>query len=315
MTDQPHQSQNEEAPPSTETPAPLVLPDAPPVAPELMSNLFVEEYVPQTRIPHLGHVLVAGLLFFTAVFVTAMLLRSAVYFHFLGIKTVQQASGDIRYTLGGEALTYLLTLFGAVLLFPVMWMRGFFEGICWRGRTAIRHLFLLAGVALLCFLLAMVNGYLMPGPTDAPIEQVFRAPGAAWLLMGFGITFAPLFEELFFRGFLLPSLCTAFDWVGEQAKNMPPRRLDADGYPRWSRVSMGMAAVVTSVPFALMHAAQTGRAVGPFLLLYCISLVLCAVRLAMRSVAASVVVHAGYNLLLFALMFLASSGFKHLDKM
>jgi uncharacterized protein len=312
MNDQPQQPQSDETPLRTETAAPEA---APPDVPKLLSNVFVEEYPPQVRIPHLGHLVVVGLLLFTSVFVTALLLRSAVYFHLFGVETLAQAATNIRFTLGGEALTYLFTLFGAVLLFPVLWGRGFFDGIHWNERTALRHPFALASVALLCFLLAMVNGYFMPGPTDAPIEQVFRAPGAAWLLMGFGVTFAPFFEELFFRGFLLPSLCTAFDWVGEQAKDMPPRRLDADGNPRWSRVSMAIGAVVTSVPFALMHAAQTGRAVGPFLLLYCISLVLCAVRLAMRSVAASVVVHAGYNFLLFALMYLGSSGFKHLDKM
>jgi membrane protease YdiL (CAAX protease family) len=38
------------------------------------------------------------------------------------------------------------------------------------------------------------------------------------------------------------------------------------------------------------------------------------VRLATRSLAASVLVHASYNLLLFSLMLLGTSGFRHLDK-
>ena len=37
--------------------------------------------------------------------------------------------------------------------------------------------------------------------------------------------------------------------------------------------------------------------------------------LAVRSLAASVVVHSSYNLLLFSLMFLGTGGFRHLDKM
>ena len=67
--------------------------------------------------------------------------------------------------------------------------------------------------------------------------------------------------------------------------------------------------------FAAMHADQQGYALGPFLLLVAISLVLCAVRLRTRSVAASVLVHASYNFLLFSLMLLGTGGFRHLDKM
>ena len=78
---------------------------------------------------------------------------------------------------------------------------------------------------------------------------------------------------------------------------------------------MVFASVIVSVPFALMHAPQTAYSVGPFLLLVCISLVLCWVRLAVRSLAASVVVHACYNLMLFSVMFLGTGGFRHLDKM
>jgi len=51
------------------------------------------------------------------------------------------------------------------------------------------------------------------------------------------------------------------------------------------------------------------------LLLVCVSLVLCWVRLGIRSLAASVMVHATYNLLLFSMMALGTGGFRHLDKM
>jgi len=64
-----------------------------------------------------------------------------------------------------------------------------------------------------------------------------------------------------------------------------------------------------------MHAEQTGYSLGPFLLLIAVSLVLCATRLSTRSLAASVLVHASYNFLLFSIMFLGTSGFQHLDKL
>jgi hypothetical protein len=64
-----------------------------------------------------------------------------------------------------------------------------------------------------------------------------------------------------------------------------------------------------------MHADQTAHAAGPFVLLICVSLILCLVRLATRSLAACVVVHASYNFLLFSLMLVSTDGFRHLDKM
>jgi membrane protease YdiL (CAAX protease family) len=78
---------------------------------------------------------------------------------------------------------------------------------------------------------------------------------------------------------------------------------------------MVLASITTSIPFALMHAEQTAWSLGPFLLLVAVSLVLCWARLAARSLAASVLVHACYNLLLFSLMLLGTGGFRHLDKM
>jgi membrane protease YdiL (CAAX protease family) len=78
---------------------------------------------------------------------------------------------------------------------------------------------------------------------------------------------------------------------------------------------MAIASVVTSAPFAMMHAEQTGNSVDAVLLLACVSLVLCAVRLGTRSLASSVLVHAFYNFLIFSMMLLGTEGFKHMDKM
>jgi hypothetical protein len=78
---------------------------------------------------------------------------------------------------------------------------------------------------------------------------------------------------------------------------------------------MAVGSLLTSIPFALMHAYQTGWSLGPFLLLVCVSLVLCWVRLSLRSLAASTLVHSSYNMLLFSLMLAGTGGFKHLDKM
>ena len=101
----------------------------------------------------------------------------------------------------------------------------------------------------------------------------------------------------------------------EKAAGKTALPVAANGSPQGSLAAMIFASIATSVPFALMHAEQTAWSLGPFLLLVCVSLVLCWARLATRSLAASVLVHATYNLLLFSLMLWGTSGFKHLDNM
>jgi hypothetical protein len=142
---------------------------------------------------------------------------------------------------------------------------------------------------------------------------MFSAPGAAWLMFAFGTTLAPFFEELVFRGFLLPALCTAWDWVAEHIRHEPAPPLDPNGHPQWSLPAMAVASVLTSIPFALLHVEQQGHSLGPFLLLIVISLILCTVRLKTRSLAASTVVHACYNFIIFSLALIGTSGFRHFN--
>jgi uncharacterized protein len=270
---------------------------------------------PTTRIPHLGHVGLLAVLLFLGYVGSILLARVALYFHLWGIYSTQKAATDVHYTIGFMAAVYLIMFAGALLLFPPLWREDFFAGLQWNAYSARHRLGALLGAASICFLLAMVDELLLPGPAKAPIDQLFDSRTAAWLLFGFGVTFAPFFEEMIFRGFLLPSLCTAFDWSVDQYTGTPSRPLDPHGHPQWSFPAMIFASVATSVPFALMHAEQTAWSLGPFLLLVCVSLVLSWARLATRSLAASVLVHASYNFLLFSLMLLGTSGFRHLDKM
>lgn len=287
---------------------------APPQAPEF--DAFVEHAIHRPpRIPHLGHLLLLGLLLLVGTAADFVAVPLALRLHLWGVTGMQDAMTEIHYTLGSEAILYLITFAGCVLVFPLLWHRRFLDGISWHFPTARRLSPYLVGAAFVCFLLALVNGYLMPGPQNAPIDKMFRVPGAAWLLFGFGVTFAPFFEEMVFRGFLLPALCTACDWIGERIRDVPPRTLAADGLPRWSLPAMVIGSIFTSLPFAGMHAAQTGYSLGPFLLLVGVSLVLCGARLYTRSLAASVLIHACYNFMLFALMLFGTGGFRHLENM
>jgi membrane protease YdiL (CAAX protease family) len=113
----------------------------------------------------------------------------------------------------------------------------------------------------------------------------------------------------------LPSLCTACDWITEKMRETLPRPLDASGHPQWSLPAMIIGSVLTSIPFAGLHVEQQGHSLGPFLLLISISLILCTVRLKVRSLAASTLVHATYNFLIFSVELIGTGGFRHFDKM
>jgi membrane protease YdiL (CAAX protease family) len=283
--------------------------------PPLFQSYLWPKYIFPARIPHLGHL---GLLAAMALFGllgASLLTRSALYFHLFGVSTVKQAVEDFRYTLGSQTAFYLLTFLACLVFFPLVWGKSFFAGVQWNASSAGTQRWRLIGAAVTCFVLAMIDGMLLPGPNDTPIDKVLRSPDAAWLLFAFGVTLAPFFEEIAFRGFLLPTLCTAYDWFSEQTTGQPAPLLGPKGHPQWSIPAMVVASILTSIPFALMHAEQTGYSIGPFLLLLCVSLVLCWARLSTRSLAASVLVHACYNFMLFAFMLLGTGGFQHLDKM
>ncbi len=269
----------------------------------------------QDRIPHLGHVALLGLLALSGLAVVVILAQVAIMRHLFGVSSLTEAATNVRYLLGTQALLYVFTFVGSLIVFPLVWHKSFFAGLQWRGNRALQRSGYLIGAAALCFCLAMIDGYFFPGPKDAPIDRIFRMPGAAWILFAFGVTFAPFFEEIAFRGFLLPALATACDWIGEKTSHRPPPALDYNGHPLWSMPAMVIASLVTSLLFALMHADQTSYSLGPFLLLVLVSLVLCTARLRLRSLAASVLLHATYNFLLFSFMLIGTGGFRHFDKM
>lgn len=298
-------------------PVPAPPEEAPtPVEPPLFRSWSEPELLPlPPRHPHCGDLLILVALACLGWSASLLLIRSALHFHLWGISTVQKAVTDVHYTIGSMAVLYLVTFGAALVLFPIFWRQGFFEGLHWNAAAASRRFRPLVGAACICFLLAMVDEALLPGPANAPIDKLFDNRAAAWLLFAFGVSFAPFFEESIFRGFLLPALCTAFDWSVEKAAGITALPLDPEGHPQWSLGAMIFASITTSIPFAYMHAEQTGYSLGPFVLLVAVSLVLCWARLATRSLAASVLVHASYNFLLFFLMLIGTGGFRHLDRM
>lgn len=300
--------------PQTQTEFPISSAEAQPETPPIF-GFPAEQPRPPMRFPNFADVGLAALVLGLAWVGASVLTLIALHFHLLGISTAKQAATDIHYNLGGQTAWYLFALLGFALTFPSFWHKAFFAGVEWRISAALHMRWHLLRAAFFCVVLAIVDSIAMPGPKDAPIDEVFRRPDAAWLMAIFGITFAPFMEELIYRGFLLPAFCTAWDWATERIAHRPAPWPDAEGRTQWTLPAMAVGSVLTSIPFSLMHSWQNGGSIGPFLLLFCVSLVLCWVRLGMRSLAASTIVHASYNLILFAMMFAGTDGFKHMDKM
>ena len=266
------------------------------------------------RIPNFGHLLLLSLLITVAFSILMIGLALATHFHLFGFRLSQKSATDLGFNLVSEVILYLFTFGLSLFVFPMVWNESLFAGLQWRGKVAFSKFKPLAATAAGCFGLAILDQVVMPGPANSPNEKMISSPGAAWMMFAFGVTMAPFFEEMFFRGFLLPALCTACDWIVEKTRHTLPRPLDANGHPQWSLPAMIIGSVLTSIPFAGLHVDQQGHALGPFLLLIVVSLILCAVRLKVRSLAASTLVHASYNFYIFSLTLAVTGGFRHFDK-
>lgn len=272
-------------------------------------------YSPVVRTPNFADLLLFALMLLIGFLAMMGAAAAAAHYHWFGLKNAAQMQSNTPFALATELILYAVALACSIPIFRMAWGKSFLSGLHWHAPTAYRLRLRLVGVAVLCNIIATLGNEFLPFPQHAPIDKMFSTTSDAWLLMFFGITIAPFFEELIFRGFLLPAIATAWDWSMEKLTHRMPRPLDAQDNPVWSPGAQIFAALVVSAPFALMHAEQVGNAWGPVVLLYCVSLFLCAVRLRTRSLASSTLVHATYNFILFAGMFFVTDGFRHLDKM
>ncbi len=264
------------------------------------------EELPVQRLPNLLHFFAFLALLFALLFAAELVLLFA-------FRQPISVLSDQKLQLIVTAAVYLLTLAAAGLLFPAFWHQTFRSGIRWNGPAARPWLGLFG---LVLGFVAEATDRFLPTPHDMPIEDVFKTPGIIWLLTIFGTVLAPLFEEVVFRGLLLPAVAHAIDWL-----RLPSAHTGASdlAHAEWrvsDRLSTGAliaSSLLTSVLFAGIHAPQLGYNWAPVALLVCVSCVLCAVRIRTNSVAASTLVHGCYNLAAFLLIFVSTSGFRHMD--
>lgn len=262
--------------------------------------------------PHLGHALLfVGFTFLLLVLFELLLMALGWSPGTVrgGVTTVLHPKLQIAL----QAVVYLATLAAAWFFYPLLWRRAFSDGLEWRWTAARSQAARLVGLGLLLGVMVSLVTFFITPPKTRPIDAFFLTPMDAWLITVFGTLVAPVFEEICFRGFLVPACAIAYDWISL------PRTEEARA--RWhttttlSRASLIFSAVLTSVLFALMHASQVAHLWAALLVLFTISLVLTYVRLKTRSVAASAIVHATYNGFVFLMTLIATGGYRHLDRM
>lgn len=185
-----------------------------------------------------------------------------------------------------QLLAYVVVL---AIMYRLVEIRAgrFWQGLRWNwpGKNWIG--FLLGG-GVLFFLLASL-GRLLPIPKNLPIDRFFQTSREAVIMSIFAVTMAPLMEELFFRGFLYPVIA---------------RRLGMFG-----------GILITSMAFSLLHGDQLKYSWAAVLIIFLVGVALTTVRAVTKSVAASFLLHVGYNGTLSLLMFAATGGFRHLEKL
>lgn len=187
----------------------------------------------------------------------------------------------------GQGVAYLLLIgYMYVLVTRERRQPSFLAAIHWNPPKH-PELYLIFGFVLSIALELFAN--LLPMPKNLPIENFFGTPADAWALSIFGITLAPLMEELFFRAFLYPVLAR----------------------------SMGVfaAIIVTGIAFALLHGSQLSFSWGPVLVIFLVGVVLTAVRAYKNSVAAGLLIHIAYNATISLEIFAKTDAFRHLEKL
>jgi len=192
---------------------------------------------------------------------------------------------NAKVAVPAEFLAYVLTL---GFMAAVVRSRGlpFWRTVQWRWTSSA------PAYMVLGFLLSVAVGLataVLPIPKQLPIEKYFADPAGTWMLSIFGVTVAPMMEELFFRGFLYPALARP--------------------------LGITASVLITSALFALIHSSQLASAWAPLLLLFLVGIVLTIVRVRTGSVVPGFLLHAAYNFTLFAELYLQTGHFHYFDKL
>ncbi len=181
------------------------------------------------------------------------------------------SSGAVR-TLAFQCAIYALLIGALYMVITFRYRRPLWQSMGWvvPERGAVWCVF--GGPGLAIALSAL--GVMLRAPAiPTPVEGLISGRGSLWLVAFFAVVLGPLFEELLFRGFLLPLL----------QRSLGP----------W------LAIVLTAVGFALLHGQQYQWYWQDLLVVGLAGVAFGYARYKTGSTAAAALLHGGYNLTLF----------------
>jgi uncharacterized protein len=184
-----------------------------------------------------------------------------------------------------QFVAYVIVFLLIVMLIEGKYHVRFWQAIHWNWP---RWGWAMFGTGVLLLLSINLIAHFLPMPKSTPFDQFFASPRDAYLMSIFAVTFGPFMEELFFRGLLYPVLAR--------------------------RLGVFWGVLLTAAPFAMMHMFQYGYAWGVVLLIFIMGIVVTIVRAKTGSVAASFLVHVGYNAMEMFALLIATDGFRHMEK-
>jgi uncharacterized protein len=227
---------------------------------------------------------VFGLALATVFLSQIAILLVAHYLLYPRVKLVDLAQRPIlllisQFVIDGAVVAYLY------LLVEGKYQQPFWRAIRWNWPKSMWAMLALGAATYI--VLAML-GSVLPMPRDTPFDKLFQNRRDAYLLAIMATTLGPLLEELFFRGFFYPVV----------AKH-------------WGAV---WGILLSALPFALMHMQQYGYSWGILLIIFGVGVVCGIVRAVTGSVAASFLVHVGYNGSQMLIAIFLTHGFTRMPK-
>ncbi|HET9216973.1 MAG TPA: type II CAAX endopeptidase family protein [Terriglobia bacterium] len=145
------------------------------------------------------------------------------------------------------------------------------------ARLAVGRL-VLGGVFLALTVVLMSS--LFPPPSDSPLEKLLTTTPSVVVFVLFGIAFAPLLEEIVFRGFIFSALADLYGWKA--------------------------ALPITAILFAALHVSQLRGNWPAVAVILFVGYVLTVARQRSGSLVPSIIIHTAYNATIFLLAALST---------
>ena len=186
--------------------------------------------------------------------------------------------------LPAQFLGYALLFTALFLLFKWQYGRPFWRSLAWTALRVPPVIVILAGLAT-AFGVSAVSLLLQTPATSNPMTEMLENPTSLVLVALFGVTLGPLFEELFFRGFLQPLLVRSLGAVP--------------------------GILVAAVPFGLLHFQEYGNSWRHAVLISLAGAAFGAMRHVTRSTKAATLMHGSYNALFFVALLVQRGQLPH----